>query len=57
MICVIQSIKINDDNKKYIINSQPIGVFSEDFKQGSSILPSPTEEVFIISEAVIMIAF
>jgi DNA helicase HerA-like ATPase len=52
VICVIQSIKINDDNKKYIINSQPIGVFSEDFKQGSSILPSPTEEVFIISEAV-----
>jgi DNA helicase HerA-like ATPase len=52
VICVIQSIKINDDNKKYIINSQPIGVFSEDFKQGSSILPSPTEEVFIVSEAV-----
>jgi hypothetical protein len=52
VICVIQSIKINDDNKKYIINSQPIGVFSEDFKQGSSILPSPTEEVFIISETV-----
>ncbi|WP_299255898.1 ATP-binding protein [uncultured Aquimarina sp.] len=52
VICVIQSIKINDDNRKYIINSQPIGVFSEDFKQGSSILPSPTEEVFIVSEAI-----
>jgi len=52
VICVIQSIKINDDSNKYIINSQPIGVFSEDFKQGSSILPSPTEEVYIISEAV-----
>jgi DNA helicase HerA-like ATPase len=53
VICVIQSIKINDDNDKYIINSQPIGVFSDDFKQGSSILPSPTEEVFIISEDVL----
>lgn len=52
VICVIQSIKINDEINKYIINSQPIGVFSEDFKQGSSILPSPTEEVFIISEDV-----
>lgn len=52
VICVIQSIKINDDSNKYIINSQPIGIFSEDFKQGSSILPSPTEEVFIISESV-----
>ena len=52
VICVIQSIKINDDSNKYIINSQPIGVFSEDFKQGSSILPSPTEEVYIISETV-----
>lgn len=52
VICVIQSIKINDDSKKYIINSQPIGIYSEDFKQGSSILPSPTEEVFIISESI-----
>lgn len=57
VICVIQSIKINDDNNKYIINSQPIGVFSEDFKQGSSILPSPTEEVFIVSEAVMSKTF
>ncbi len=53
VICVIQSIKINDENNKYIIISQPIGVFSEDFKQGSSVLPSPTEEVFIISENIL----
>lgn len=53
VICSIQSIKINDDTNKYIINSQPIGVFSDDFKQGSSILPSPTEEVFIIDNAII----
>lgn len=52
VICIIQSIKINDDNDKYIINSQPIGVFSGDFKQGSSVLPSPTEEVFIVSKIV-----
>lgn len=52
VICSIQSIKINDDTNKYIINSQPIGVFSDDFKQGSSILPSPTEEVFIIDNAI-----
>lgn len=57
VICVIQSIKINDDSKKYIINSQPIGIYSEDFKQGSSILPSPTEEVFIISESVMVKIF
>jgi DNA helicase HerA-like ATPase len=52
VICVIQSIKINDENGKYLINSQPIGVFFEDFKQGSSILPSPTEEVFIIDKGI-----
>jgi DNA helicase HerA-like ATPase len=52
VICSIQSIKINDDTNKYIINSQPIGVFSDDFKQGSSVLPSPTEEVFIIDNAI-----
>jgi DNA helicase HerA-like ATPase len=52
VICSIQSIKINDDTNKYIINSQPIGVFSDDFKQGGSILPSPTEEVFIIDDAI-----
>jgi DNA helicase HerA-like ATPase len=52
VICSIQSIKINDDTNKYIINSQPIGVFSDDFKQGGSILPSPTEEVFIIDNAI-----
>ena len=52
VICVIQSIKINDENNKYLINTQPIGVFFEDFKQGSSILPSPTEEVFIIHKEV-----
>lgn len=52
VICSIQSIKINDDTNKYIINSQPIGVFSDDFKQGSSVLPSPTEEVFIIDNVI-----
>lgn len=52
VICSIQSIKINDDSKKYIINSQPIGVFSDDFRQGGSILPSPTEEVFIIDNLI-----
>jgi uncharacterized protein len=52
VICSIQSIKINDETSKYIINSQPIGVFSDDFRQGSSILPSPTEEVFIIDDVI-----
>ena len=55
VICVIQNIKAsdNDTNEKYVINTQPIGIYSGDkFNQGSASLPSPTEEAFIIDESV-----
>lgn len=60
VICVIQNIKVsdNDSNEKYIINTQPIGIYSEDkFQQGSVSLPSPTEEAFIINESVMKSIF
>ena len=53
VICVVQNIKINDSDK-YIINTQPIGLYEEDkFLQGSSSLPSPTEIAYIIDESII----
>lgn len=53
VICAIQNIRINE-NDKYIISTQPIGIFSEDkFIQGSSSLPSPTETAFVIEQKVI----
>lgn len=52
VICVIQNIKVNE-NEKYIISTQPIGIFSNDkFQQGSASLPSPTEFAYIIDEDV-----
>ncbi len=57
VICVIQNIKTNE-NDKYIINTQPIGLFSDDvFKQGSSSLPSPTELAYIIDKSVMNTIF
>jgi len=53
VICVIQNIKTSDNetSEKYIVNTQPIGIYSENkFQQGSASLPSPTEEAFIIEE-------
>jgi len=55
VICVIQNIKTSDNetSERYIINTQPIGIYSENnFQQGSASLPSPTEEAFIIEEDV-----
>ncbi len=52
VICVIQNIKVNE-NEQYIISTQPIGIFSNNqFQQGSASLPSPTEFVYIIDEYV-----
>lgn len=57
VICAIQNIKTNE-NDKYIINTQPIGLFSDNvFKQGSSSLPSPTELAYIIDESVMNTIF
>ncbi len=52
VICAIQNIKVNE-NDKYVVNTQPIGLFEDnEFKQGGSSLPSPTELAYIISENV-----
>lgn len=57
VICSIQNIKTNE-NDNYIINTQPIGVFYDnEFKQGSSSLPSPTEVAYIIDESIMNIIF
>lgn len=53
VICAIQNIKINE-NDKYIVNTQPIGIYTEDkFIQGSSSLPSPTEAAYVIEQKII----
>ena len=57
VICVIQNIRVNE-NEKYIINTQPIGVISnKKFQQGSASLPSPTEYAYIIDEDVMKSIF
>jgi len=57
VICAIQNIKINE-NEKYLINTQPIGLYVENkFKQGSSSLPSPSEVAYVIDESIIKIIF
>ena len=53
VICVIQNIRISE-SEKYIINTQPIGIYKDDkFCQGSSSLPSPTEFAYIIDQEII----
>ncbi len=57
VICAIQNIKINEC-EKYIINTQPIGLYAEnEFKQGSSSLPSPTEVAYVIDESIMKVIF
>lgn len=57
VICAIQNIKANE-NDQYIINTQPIGLFADnEFKQGSSSLPSPTELAYIIDDSVMNVIF
>lgn len=57
VICAIQNIKANE-NDKYVINTQPIGLFADnEFKQGSSSLPSPTELAYIIDDSVMNVIF
>ena len=52
VICVIQDIKTNEINN-YIINTQPIGGLANDeFQQGTTSLPSPTEFAYIIDNSV-----
>ncbi|SDL60491.1 hypothetical protein SAMN05660337_3357 [Maridesulfovibrio ferrireducens] len=52
VICVIQNIKMHED--KYLISSQPIGLYSEGrFMQGAVLLPSPTEKAYIIDSKIL----
>ncbi|WP_415713009.1 ATP-binding protein [Maridesulfovibrio sp.] len=52
VICVIHNIRIHE--KKYLITSQPIGLYSDErFGQGAILLPSPTEKAFIIDPKIL----
>ncbi|MCQ2023249.1 hypothetical protein, partial [Clostridium butyricum] len=50
LIATIKNIKaVNDGDKdNYILSTEPVGtIIGENFLSGSTMLPSPTEEVFI----------
>lgn len=56
LISSIKNIKAvsDSDNEKYFITTEPIGsIIEERFISGSSILPSPTEKVFIADNEVL----
>ncbi len=63
VLAVIKAIKISSDGEKdkYIINGQPIGLLTgdncEEFYPGGVTLPSPTENVYIASEEVLINIF
>ena len=52
IICAIQSLKLQEDNK-YIVQCQPIGSYvNNKFRSGTSRLPSPTEKAHLIDESI-----
>ena len=62
MIATIKNIKaINDEERekeKYILATEPIGIVTQEtFKPGTSILPSPTEKVYIADDRVLQTIF
>ena len=62
MIATIKNIKaINDEERekeKYILATEPIGIVTQEtFKSGTSILPSPTEKVYIADDRVLQTIF
>lgn len=62
MIATIKNIKaINDEERekeKYILATEPIGIVTQEtFKPGTSILPSPTEKVYIADDTVLQTIF
>lgn len=63
IISTIKNIKaifdVNNENKeKYVMITEPIGcVCDEEFIPGSSILPSPTEKVYIANSDVLKLVF
>lgn len=57
LIASIKSIKAvadSNDNEKYLMTAEPVGIISNDkFISGSTLLPSPTEEVDIAEQSVL----
>lgn len=56
VLCVIQNIKISTDKEEdiFVLTVQPVGVFKgEEFFQGNSTLPSPTEPVFLVEDNIL----
>jgi len=56
VLCVIQNIKISTDKEEdiFILTVQPVGIFKgEEFYQGNTTLPSPTEPVFLVEDNVL----
>ncbi|WP_260471800.1 ATP-binding protein [Bacillus salinus] len=56
VLCVIQNIKISTDKDEdiFILTVQPVGIFKgEEFFQGNSMLPSPTEPVFLVEDDIL----
>jgi len=61
VISVIQNIKStvsNDSSLKFILSTQPIGYIEDGkFTRGASLIPSPTEPVFVIGESSLDLIF
>lgn len=56
VLCVIQNIKISTEKEEdtFILSVQPVGIFKgEEFYQGNTALPSPTEPVFVVEDNVL----
>lgn len=57
LIASIKSIKAvadSNDNEKYLMTAEPVGIISNDkFISGSTLLPSPTEEVDIAEQSIL----
>jgi uncharacterized protein len=53
ILCVIQNIRIATGREEdiFILTVQPVGIFKgEEFFQGNTILPSPTEPVYLVED-------
>jgi uncharacterized protein len=54
ILCVIQNIKIatgREEEDIFILTVQPVGIFKgEEFFQGNTTLPSPTEPVYLVED-------
>lgn len=61
VISVIQNIKStvsNDSSLKFILSTQPIGYIEDGkFTRGASLIPSPTEPVYVIGESSLDLIF